>query len=430
MNETIEKKDATAFSEAWWADFMDRSQNLSKPVVVKNAIPQEKFRHHQQNVLSIIADLAKLKTTQFGYRIYIEGRLLGPNEMDDIFEKSAPLENEELETWAARVFGDQRFGIILNSGEKFNQALSKEIAVALAPLFDEIGYPRGGVQFTIFIGNYDKTPLGIHQDQRGESVIHFHVGPGSKTMYVWDREQYKNLLETQNLTRKDFAKLRPYASEFHFESGDLYFMPEGTYHIGMQEGLSVGITVWRYSHTDDLLAKHLHQRIFKQIPVEKTEDFQHDENSLDDTSGLDKIIEKYSLTDECKNLNYSELLRKTYQDWRYSVHSNAGYRNSPFPREGLEKIALQDRIAIESPYKILARESENTDKIYIYVRGHKIEFNRFPCVLALIQRLNEGRTEAVADLLQILDKSWPAQVGLYILNELYHWRGIDKVAGQ
>jgi hypothetical protein len=47
---------------------------------------------------------------------------------------------EDLAQWSARVFGEKKFGIILNTGEKFNERLSAGIAAQMAPLFAQIGF--------------------------------------------------------------------------------------------------------------------------------------------------------------------------------------------------------------------------------------------------------------------------------------------------
>ena len=425
MMEIIEQPTEVAFGKNWWKGFMRQTRNLSEPAVLENVFSSEKLAFFTQKVLEI---LATVKTSQYGYRVFVDEKLLGPSEMDAFFQAS-PAQGESLAAWAERAFAGRNFGIILNNSDKFNHELAKDVAGAMEPFFSAHGHPRGGVQTTIFIGNYDRTPIGIHQDARGESVLHFHVGPGEKTMYVWDKDEYESLLEDNDWTKKDVDALKPFAKRYHFRAGDVYYMPEGTYHIGEQTGLAIGITIWTYCHTDDLLIQNLHQKILEQIPVKKTPDFKHDANPLDDTSALDDAILKYALTAECKDLNYSDLLRKTYQDWRYGIHSNGGYRNQPITRDKEDKPDFQrhDRIQAEVPFRILIRESVETGKMYLYVRGHKIEFRHFPCLISLIERINDGQEHRIADLLDLLDPNWPDAIGLYLLSELYRCYGIVKL---
>lgn len=61
-------------------------------------------------------------------------------------------------------------------------------------------------------------PLGIHQDRRGENVIHFHLGHGDKQMYIWDEDAYKELTDLKH-NNTDIAPLLPHAKEYSFGIG-------------------------------------------------------------------------------------------------------------------------------------------------------------------------------------------------------------------
>ncbi|MEN2427305.1 hypothetical protein [Chromobacterium vaccinii] len=419
------KEQASRFDEAWWEGFLSESRQLSRPVVFKNALDADRIAAFQRAVLDILATLARLRTRRYGFRVYAAGRLLDDDEMNHIYD-SPPQAEESVETWSQRVFAGIPFGIILNSGEKFHHDLSREIARMLAPLFDKIGLPREGIQFSIFIGDYDKTPLGIHQDKRGENVIHFHAGPAAKTMYLWEPEQYARLTEEEGIAKRDFAALKPHARTFHFEAGDLFFMPEGTYHIGAQDQLSIGVTVWQYTHTNQALADNLHAFLLKQLDGEPDEAITHDPSPPDDAGALDAILARRRLPEEYRGLDYEQMLRLAYQDWRHCLASNAGYRNSPFPLEPASPLTRSDRVQTEAPYRMLTRDT-TPGRMAVYVRGNKLEMNRHPGLIAMLDRLNQGQACAVAELLGLLNPRWPAKIGLHLLGELLHWRGIRQL---
>ncbi|MES2118788.1 MAG: hypothetical protein V4578_26710 [Pseudomonadota bacterium] len=425
----IRDKDAASnyvFSDSWWQRFQEQTGGLTRPSVFKDCLDEERIAFYQEAVLHIVRDLAALRTVQYGYRVYIDGRQLDSDEMEQIFDLP-PAPGETFAAWVARAFGQRKFGMIINSGEKFHLGLMTDVAATLAPLFQDIGLPRDGINFTIFIGNYDQTPLGIHQDKRGENVMHFHLGPGSKTMHLWDKQQYLALSAQDGFDRKQIEALRVHATEYTFGSGDLFFMPEGEYHIGSQDGLSMGLTVWQYNHSDDLLAKHLHERLFKQVRVTQSQRIRDDRNPLDDSSALDELLAVYRVRDELKDMNYSELLRETYTEWRYCVHSNAGYRHPPFELEDAAALTPDDVVQSEYPYQIQVRTSE-AGKMQVYVRGRRIDFKHFPCVQAMIAAINQGRRHRVSELLAMLDADWDRRIGLYILDQLHQRRGLRRVA--
>jgi hypothetical protein len=424
MNQSIEKIPDAPFSDRWWDSFLKCSSSLTQPAVMPAALAPARVRRYEEHVLETLRCLGRLRTQHYGFRVYIEGRQLPSSEMDWMYDR-APQVGESLQDWVERAFEGRKFGIIYNTGEKFVPELSDDVATMLQPLFAKIGHPREGVQFSVFIGNYDSTPLGIHQDKRGENVMHLHIGPGNKTMHLWDADRYRRLLDDNGWTRRDLEQLRPHAKRFDFSAGDVFFMPEGTYHIGSQEGLSIGITVWQYTHTDAKVVSDLHQRLFRQIlPVEDKIVIRADASSPEDTSGLDELVSRYRLRPELEALSYAELLRETYRDWRHCVHSNAGYRNSPFPREELGDLDLDADVQLVRPYRILARVAEGGAKLHVYVRGSRLELNYFDCLPPLFDALNDGRRRPVRELLALLDSRWDPAIGLYVLREIHRRRGL------
>lgn len=414
------------YSTEWWDDFLTRTDNLAKTSIFKDCIAKEETHLLRTYILQIIQTLAKLRTNRYGYRVYVDGKLLDNTGMTLVYD-APPYDNEELEDWVKRVFGEKKFGIILNLGEKFNLELSKNIALKTQPYLEKVGFPREGINFSIFIGNYDKTPLGIHKDPPGQDVMHFHLGPGDKTMYTWGRKQYENLITEQKFDKQDLAGLLPYSTEFSFEEGDMYFMPEGEYHIGKQDGLSMALTLWRYNHTKDKLVQKLQHVILSQFLKNNDDLLVADKNELNDISGVEETLDIFDIPTEMENLNFKDLMREAYKDLRYSIHSNAGYRTSPFPIEEDVLVNLDDVIVLEKPYKILHKVSLNQAKLHVYVRGIKLELNNFDCIISLINEINKGYPAKVEYLLTILDRNWDQEIGFYILNLLYKNHGITIV---
>ncbi|SEM61421.1 hypothetical protein SAMN04488505_105190 [Chitinophaga rupis] len=423
--ETLQEIDVKKFSAEWWDNFLEVTQGQTKTAVFKNCMDKDETALLRSLVLDILKELCILRTVKYGFRAYVNGRIINTEEMGQIYD-APPLEGEDVETWSARVFGDKKFGMIINLGEKFNLQLSTIIALKAEHLFERVGFPRDGVNFTLFIGNYDKTPLGIHKDPTGQNVIHFHLGPGPKTMYTWDKDLYADLL-SQGYKREEVDSLLPYATEFSFEEGDLYFMPEGEFHIGKQEGLSVAVTFWQYNLTKEKLAKKMQLVIHRQF-LQKNEDIlAPDRSSLESTDGIAEILEAFTIPPELSSLSYMDLMREAYRELRYSVASNAGYRTSPLVGAEKPLFELHDRVIREAPFKIRYRKSEYSGKLHIYVRGVKIEFNDFEGIRSLINKINEGQEHSVSELLSLLDPTWDKQIGLYILKMIYGAHGIRKV---
>jgi hypothetical protein len=415
--------DNQAFGNEWWDSFLDTTNNMSETAVFRDCITPGDTSLMRKYILRILADIARLRTIQFGYRVYIDGRLLSSNDMVDIYN-SPPFDDEELEDWVKRTFGDKKFGMIINQGERFNPALSKMIALKLKPLLEKIGMPTEGIIFTLFIGNYDSTPLGIHLDSPGKSVIHFHLGPGSKTMYNWETQEYEGLVGEKKYNNKDIGSFLPYASKYDFGEGDIYFMPEDKYHVGTQEGLSIAIACWCYNRNNYDFALRLQALLAEQYLSASNENLKPDKNNLEDVSGVEKTLKLFNLPEELKHLTFEDLMRDIYKDLRYSLYSNAGYRTNPPPEKEPVNFGKEDVIQANHPFHIKYKEALDITKLHVYIRGTKIELNNFVCIKHFIDRINVGQPVKVRELLNLLDKEWDEKIGLYILSLMHKYHGI------
>jgi len=414
------------FSPLWWDEFLEKTNNMSEPGAFYNCMPSEETALMRTYILEILARLAHMRTSKYGYRVYLKGVLLDGNGMEKIYDLP-PLPGETLEQWVVRAFGEQKFGMIINQGERFNLELSKLIALKIQPYLAKTGIPTEGLIYTLFIGNYDSTPLGIHKDLPGKSVMHFHLGPGAKTMYTWDDEVFADDVQ-KTYKSKPLELFTPLAKKHIFNEGDIYFMPENMYHIGTQEGLSIGIACWSYNRSNVDFAKRLLGLTIENFLQPSDVMLKPDRNKLDDSSGLEKTLELYKLPEDYKNLSFDDTLKEVYRDLRYSLHSNSGYRTSPFTRDKDYSFQLSTKVEIEKPYRIIYKETKDGTMLNVFVRGIKVEFKNFSCIKTFLDEINKGAVNTAAELLGSLDPEWPDRIGFYLLNLLYLHHGISIIS--
>ncbi|RKR80552.1 hypothetical protein BDD43_0673 [Mucilaginibacter gracilis] len=423
---SLPKSAVKPFSDEWWNVFLDNTNAMKKTTVFNNVLEKNETALFRECIMGIISTLGQLKTNQYGYRVYLDGHQLQSNNMYQVYSKS-PIPGESLDNWVNRAFGDKKFGLIINSGEKFDLQLSKNIALKVKPLLDKVGFPVEGINWTIFIGNYDKTPLGVHVDPPGENVMHFHLGPGPKTMYTWSKEEYEALAGNKINDKGELDRLLPYATTYTFGEGDLYFMPQGEYHIGQSDGLSIALTFWFYNHSEYAIAHKLQKIINDQYLKGGKDLLMPDQTDMDSLDGIASTINLFKFSDDIENLSYKDLLRQSYLDLRHTVASNAGYRTSPFQKEEDVEFDLTDVISLELPYKLNYRQSLDNKKLFVYARGIKLSFNYISCIKDFIDEINTGKPLLVSDLLAKLDQSWEPERGLYLLNLLYKHHAINAI---
>jgi hypothetical protein len=414
------EKISNAFSAGWWDGFLDETANMSQPAVFKDSLSAAETRAMRADILGILADFAQRRSTKYGMRLWLEGKQV--LDMSDFFA-TAPEPGEDVDHWVQRAFGSQRFGIILNRGEKFSNRLSRFMAQRLQPLLQKIGMPTEGFLFTIFIGNYDSTPLGIHKDLPGKSVMHFHLGPGGKTMYTWD-DDYPPAQGRHFQNKKPIEPHLPHATRHDFAEGDVYFMPENRFHVGTQDGLSIGIACWCNNRSNADFSKELLTFMKRNYLLDSPLMLKADQRGLDDVSGLEPTLALYQFPPEVQDLSFKDLMRNLYRDLRYALYSNAGLRNAPLPLLDPDPLAGKSTLCLEAPYSLRYYLTEATGKLMVFVRGTQIALRHIECLPRLIDRINRGEPLAIADIVQEYGQDLPPEALRYFLGQLYQHNGI------
>jgi hypothetical protein len=235
---------------------------------------------------------------------------------------------------------------------------------------------------------------------------------------------------------KDYATYLPLARKNDFNEGDLFCMPEDTYHVGTQEGFSIGIACWCNNRSKMDFAEQLismltttYLRRIKNVYLRNSEDnLKPDRNPLDDTSFLNSTLSYLDFPENFTDLTFGGILKEIYKDLRYSLYSNCGYRTSPFPIPEDTAFEPGEYLQLEKPYTVLHKESLDKKKLHIFIRGEKFELNNFGCIVDLIREINLGLPVKVERLLEILDKDWEDDVKFHILNLLYKHHGVSKTS--
>jgi hypothetical protein len=387
---------AEKFSNNWWSEFLATTGSMSTPAVFPSCFAPEETRQMRMSLMGVIRDLHADYKKKYGYRLWVGGQPV--DDEQEIFRR-APLPGEDLADWSDRVFAGEKFGIILNRGEKFNDDMSSFIARRLAPLIEQIGMPTEGILFTVFIGNYDSTPLGIHKDLPGKSVMHFHLGPGDKTMYCWDDEPYMARAGKRQHNNMDVSPHLDYAQQHTFSEGDIYFMPANRFHLGTQNGLSMGIACWWNNRANADFAHALMTMAAKNLISHSPAMLQADSNDPGDSTALDSTLALFAPAQELGK-PLEDVLRATYIDLRYSLYSNGGLRNAPLPLASAGPLSAGSIVCVAAPFRMHIRAADDGEALFIYVRGTRLQMRNDKRISTIVDVLNRGTPLSVLALSQ------------------------------
>jgi len=146
--------------------------------------------------------------------------------------------------YAARLagaLGGRRHALVISRFHGHSRAVWSAARAALAPLWQRIGLPITGAITTLFHGDYEATPTGVHKDRF--ATLLFALA-GRKRMRFWPARPWTQPVSTI----ADYAA--HVASSFAVEvgPGDLLYWPSSYYHVGESAGgvatsVNIGIPV-------------------------------------------------------------------------------------------------------------------------------------------------------------------------------------------
>ena len=418
--------EATKFNRDWWFSFIEKNLSFSQTQVYKNIFSKDLTDILNKGVREMLKSRINRLDIDSGFRLYINDRELSDSEIRKLIRNNKLNDSESIESYCTRVFGKQH-GVITNYGEKHSEILAENILRTIQPLFDIIGIPPWGLELTTFIGNYGWTPLGIHTDNRGENVLHYHLGPGKKKMYVWDEEVYKK--EGKGISNnKNIKPLLKYADKFEFGEGDLYYMPWNKHHIGYSGDFSVGVTLWfnnptRYDFSK-LMIETIQNLFLKndQSIIESQLDYLNNENTFLD------FINTLNIDNNTLEAPLEDFLKHTYNEYKKCLLSNGGWQNIPLSYH--KKIdSTKDYFPNLEFKKIISNQLFNINyekdgnRLITYVRGTRLSFKYFSELVGIIDTINQNEFIEVNSLIDEFD-SLPKEVILYFLKVLINNKGI------
>jgi hypothetical protein len=252
-----------ALPRSFWKSFIKEYWD-QKPTVLKGMFPAH-FPTTQEAFEALLVCGERYRRGDFRQqiRIYIEHEA-EPGQVPDyssLFSLSRYLpvaEDRTLDGYTARMthqLKGRRFGVLLNNLQTYHWNHWLQIKSFLSGFYQALGVPLGGVDSTLFMGNYQYTPFGVHKDDL--HIFNFVI-QGQKVMSLWP---YEKLAHREELPKDDpkliehdaLIHLRDKADEdqllaqadfLEASPGDVLFWPASYWHRAEPgKGLCVSASV-------------------------------------------------------------------------------------------------------------------------------------------------------------------------------------------
>lgn len=291
------------------------------------------------------------------------------------------------------------FGLVINGFQTHDAALYMRLRDFLHGLYEFIDVPANLVDVVLFLGNYKRTPFGLHADSKGSNNLTF-VLAGRKRILAWPREFFG---DQQNIaTSIDYGAYRAEAIVLEGGPGDLLSWPSDYWHLA-ESCDSLPVTLGVGHDVEPEIAPSDPFREIGRLVDER----------LRASNGAKHYA--YNRRDRRKNANKlprivastARVLSELSRDRQLENTLRVSWLNRitafgfdsvppPLPHEPL----ADDRVVSVDPRHPVMWLPVEDDEIVCSANGHAFSVAAHPHVLKLLKRLNSGAACRVGDLVR------------------------------
>ncbi len=275
-----------------------------------------------------------------------------------------------------QVLDGRKFGLVIDHFQSHALDLWLRLRDFLRSLYGVTGFPGEQAKAALFLGNYRRTPFGLHRGRSGNFMFVVH---GRKRIRSWPDAFFKGKPDMTN--RLDYARYNGDSITLDADPGDVIYWPSDYWHIGEDAGgLSAAISLALFMEPDlSEIMRHVEffmgRRISGRAPLV-------DEQPKVTVSALKAVSRD-------RNLKLALIAS------RLNYLTGFGFTRVPAPLL-LKTLHENDLVGIVPGFPILwiAKAGE----IICSANGHAITLPAHPKVSALLRRLNSGARCRVKEL--------------------------------
>jgi 50S ribosomal protein L16 3-hydroxylase len=297
-------------------------------------------------------------------------------------------------------------GLVINNVQLASFALWSELGAWLSGLYRLAAMPAYGVEAGIFLGNYDSTPFGVHQDRVGVLML---MLDGHKQMHLWPPDA----LTPADVQRHGFsyAQLLPRATTLRAAEGDLLYWPAGFWHVGESQGFSASLNLSLGTHggtaSNPAVPLTVNELVADAVRTLLARRARGSRRARPAALRL-SVLREPSRVSEAVDAALDEL-RRSVSDGDLSLELEAqrltratglGFLAVPAPLIRAPKLSARATLKASTTRPIAwARVGP---RMVISANGHAFRLPFHPAVVQLLQRFEHGRSQRVSVLLRRL----------------------------
>jgi hypothetical protein len=291
-----------------------------------------------------------------------------------------------------RQLNGRKFAVVINSLQAHDERLWVRMREFLRPLSERI--PAYSTNVCLFLGNYDRTPYGVHRDPG--SIFQFVAG-GRKRMRVWPAESFT---DRDGPVRRVPGAGPDEGTVLEGGPGDVLFWPSSHWHVGegldsFSIALSLGVTPVRPSvDAWTMLMRRVEEMVAETINGDWAQ------CGLAGLHGSADALPKIARLAESalrKAAADPELLQDLRKSWlNHATGLGCHLIPPPLPARDL---ADDETVRGDAGFPIAWMPLPDHEML-CSAGGHSVTVPADPRIQALIQCLNGGRSATIGSLVQ------------------------------
>jgi hypothetical protein len=299
--------------------------------------------------------------------------------------------------WAARataMLDGRRFGLAIDDLQVVPQ-LWLRLREFLRPLFALMGVPGEQVRATAFLGNYRRTPFGLHRGRPGSFMF---VIDGHKRIRAWPDEFFQGKPDLTN--RTDYEPYLEASTLLDAEPGDVIYWPSSYWHIGEDAGgwsVAISLFVFPEDASAGQLAGEVARAVEERLGRGAHRRGRGSRALRRPGAGIRAVAGRVrQAVETVRALGRDPALEQMLVAARLDHLTGYAFRRLPPPRPARP---LADRQVIRGhPEFPILWQAVGAGDLVCSVNGRSFAIPANPKVVALLRRINSGAGARVGDL--------------------------------
>jgi hypothetical protein len=373
----------------FWTSFANKHWE-KKSLLVKN-FKNSIIEIDQNEIFKMLVEFSnhcrRLKSAE-GFKLYIQGQMLHPAEVLQFLPLKSDKTLSGYNTRMEKDFSD--YCLVCDELLQTSQKNWGKLHQFTSQLYSYVGFPNRFAELGLYLGNYRKTPFGVHVD--GCGVFSFPV-IGEKNFRIWkpsfaEKNPSLNRAKNYNRFKRNSITMKAYP-------GDMTYWPSSAWHIAESDGSfnatwSIGVWVDRKHVNNVEMALNPILTLKLGVYGDDTVTKEVSQNTLKNGGEVSSLPKNYLHSIAAiRNISKDELHDTFMQAW-LKLLSMHGFKKLS-PTAFTSKLSVTNEIQLPNSKVIFWTQLKSKRKTLYAFEGITMEITPSAKIHKLVLDLNSGK---------------------------------------